>query len=184
MTRKDDKLSYNGLKSAVKNKSIYKNFRWFIVDKKLQNEKYDIGETKCITNNIPNEFIAMLDINKENIIEVYASQKHASKARKFSNGAAICKAIKQGSQSSGHYWQKYDDCSEDLKATYNKPLPEKSTKNIAIKVNLLDKTSNEIIKTYDSVSDLIKEFQISRLTLNKICKNKTIYKNFLFEMVS
>ena len=184
LTRQDDKLSYSGLKSAVKNKSIYKNFRWFTVDKKLPNVKYDIGETKYITSNIPNEFIAMLDINKENIIEVYASQKHASKARKFSNGAAICKAIKQGSLSSGHYWQKYDDCSEDLKGKYNKPLPEKITKNIAIKVNLLDKTSNEIIKTYDSVSDLIKEFQISRLTLNKICKNKTIYKNFLFEMVS
>jgi prophage antirepressor-like protein len=184
LTRQDDKLSYSGLKSAVKNKSIYKNFRWFMVDKKQPNIKYDIGETKCIIKNIPNEFIAMLDINKEHIIEVYASQKHASKARKFSNGAAISKAINQGSLSSGHYWQKYDDCSEDLKATYNKPLPEKITKNTSIKVNLLHKTTKEIIKTYDSVSDLIKEFQISRLTLNKICKNKTIYKNFLFEMAS
>lgn len=184
LTRQDDKLSYSGLKSAVKNKSIYKNFRWFMVDKKQPNIKYDIGETKCIIKNIPNEFIAMLDINKEHIIEVYASQKHASKARKFSNGAAISKAINQGSLSSGHYWQKYDDCSEDLKATYNKPLPEKITKNNSIKVNLLHKTTKEIIKTYDSVSDLIKEFQISRLTLNKICKNKTIYKNFLFEMAS
>jgi len=183
LTRQDEKLSYSGLKSAVKNKTIYNNFRWFAVDKKQPNVKYDIGETKCISNNIPNEFIAMLDINKEHIIEVYASQKHASNARKFSNGAAICKALKQGSLSSGHYWQKYDDCSDDLKATYTKPLPEKIIKNISIKVNLLNKTTKEIIKTYDSVSELIKEFQISRLTLNKICKNKTVYKNFLFEMI-
>ena len=183
LTRQDEKLSYSGLKSAVKNKTIYNNFRWFAVDKKQPNVKYDIGETKCISNNIPNEFIAMLDINKEHIIEVYASQKHASNARKFSNGAAICKALKQGSLSSGHYWQKYDDCSDDLKATYTKPLPEKIIKNISIKVNLLNKTTKEIIKTYDSVSDLIKEFQISRLTLIKNCKNKTVYKNFLFEMI-
>jgi len=49
----------------------------------------------------------MLDINKEKIIEVYVSQKDASNARKFSNGAAICKAIAQGTLSSGHYWMKY-----------------------------------------------------------------------------
>jgi len=183
LTRQDDNLSYYGLKSSVKNNSIYKGFRWFFVDKKQPNIKYDIGETKDITSNIANEFIAMIDINKEKILEVYASQKHASKARNLKTGAAICKAIKQYSVSSGHYWKKYDDCSDKLKSTYNKSLPEKSTSNICIKVNILNKSTNEIVKTYNSVSDIIKEFQISRLTLNKICKNKTVYKNFLFEIV-
>jgi lysyl-tRNA synthetase class I len=128
----------------------------------------------------------MIDINKEKILEVYASQKHASKARNFKTGAAICKAVKQFSISSGHYWKKYDDCSDELKTTYNKSLPEKSISNISIKINILNKSTNEIVKTYNSVSDIIKEFQISRLTrltLNKICKNKTVYKNFLFEFV-
>lgn len=41
---------------------------------------------------------------------------------------------------------KYDDCNDKLKATYNKSLPEKSTSNICIKVNVLNKSTNEIIK--------------------------------------
>jgi len=47
------------------------------------------------------------------------------------------KLIKQYSISSGHCQKKYDDCNDQLKATYNKSLPEKSTSNICIKVNVL-----------------------------------------------
>lgn len=183
VTRQYGNLSYSGLKTAAKNKTIYKDYRWHIVDKKEADVKYDIGETKMIRNNTPNAFIAMIDIKKEKILEVYASQKDASDARNFTNGAAISKAVSQYSLSSGHYWKKYDDCSDELKATFNRPLPERNVSNICISINILHKTTKEVVKTYSSVIDVIKDFQLSRITLNKICKNKTVYKNFLFEIV-
>ena len=125
----------------------------------------------------------MIDINQEKIIEVYPSQKEASIARKLANGAAINKALKNGTLSSGHYWKKYENCSDELKSTYKNPLPEKISSSTSKKVNLINKTTKEIIKTYNCISDIQKEFQMSRITLNRISNNNEIYKGFYFKII-
>jgi hypothetical protein len=182
LTRINDKISKSGLKNAAKSNTIYNGFRWLIVDKSKPNIKYELEPTSNIRIQKHNELIAMIDIQKKNIIEIYASQKDATNARNFSNGAAICGAIKKDNISSGHYWMRYDDCSEELKATYTKELPIKIKKFNAIKVELINKTTKEIIKIFDCIEDVLKEFQMSRLTLNKVSKSQEPYKGFIFNI--
>lgn len=183
MTRKFDNISRSGLKLAVKSNTIYNGFRWYFVNKSEPNIKYKLEPTNEIIPQKHNELIAMLDIDKKNIVQVFTSQKEAAIARKFTNGASISLAVKNGSLSSGHYWKKYDECSEELKATYDKPLPEKTSSSTSKKVDLINKDTNCIIKTFNSVSDVLKQFQMSRATLNKVSSNSDVYKGFLFRII-
>jgi prophage antirepressor-like protein/DNA-directed RNA polymerase subunit H (RpoH/RPB5) len=182
LTRKDLNITYYGLKSAVKANTIYKGFRWLFVDKSQANIKYDLEPTECIPYTQPNQLIAMLDISKTHIIEVYPSQKHAALSRNFNSFAPITQALKKGTLSGGHYWKRYDECSDELKATYAKPLPDKVQKNNCAKqVHLIHKTTKEIVKTFDTVTDVLTSFQMSRRKLNLICASKEVYKNWIFE---
>lgn len=67
------------------------------------------------------ELIAMLDIDKKNIVQVFSSKKEAG-YECFTNEETINFVIINEIKSNGHYWKKYEDCSDVLKATYNKPL--------------------------------------------------------------
>ena len=49
------------------------------------------------------------------------------------------------------------------------------------KVNVINKTTKEIIKTFDSVASLLKEFQMSRTKLRETIESKSVYKNWIFE---
>lgn len=184
LIRENENMSRSGLKVSVKSNTIYNGYRWFFVKKSEPNIKYDLEHTNEIKTIKYNEFIAMIDIDKKNIVEVFPSQKHASIARKFTNSGAISQALKKGNISSGHYWMRYDDCSDELKTTYKKELPEKNKNNNSKKVELIHKTTKEIIKVFDSVDDVLKEFQMSRLTLNKFSNNKEPYKGFYFNILS
>jgi prophage antirepressor-like protein len=182
LTRINDNISRSGLKNAVKSNTIYNGFRWLLIDKLQPNIKYNLEPTNNIIIQKHNELIAMIDIDKKNIVEVFPSQKEASIARKFTNGASISAALKRGTISSGHYWLKYDECSNELKETYNKPLPDKIKTNNSKKVEILHKTTKEIIKIFNSIDDVLKEFQMSRLTLNKAIYNNEPYKGFYFRI--
>lgn len=183
LTRTNENISKSGLKNAVKSNTIYAGFRWLLINKSEPNIKYDLEPTNDIVIQKHNEYIAMIDINKKYIVEVFASQKDASISRKFTNGGAISLALKRRSISSGHYWIRYDECSDELKATYTKPLPDKNKKFNSKKVELIHKTTKEIIKIYQSIDDVLKEFQMSRLTLNRVHTSKDSYKGFLFRII-
>jgi hypothetical protein len=155
------------------------------VDKSKSNIKYELEATQHVPYTQPNQMIAMLDKDKTNIIEVYPSQKHAALSRGLNSLAPITQALKKGSLSGGHYWKHYEDCSEELKATYTKELPEKvQKKNGGRKVHLIHKTTNEVVKTFDTVKDAMSSFQISRRKLNEVCATREVYKNWIFEIAA
>lgn len=184
LTRQNPSITYYGLKTAAKNNSNYLGFRWLFVPKDKPNVKYDLEPTKHVPYTPPNQLIAMLNIDKTMIVEVYPSQKHAALSRKFNSFAPISQAIKNGTISASHYWKRYDECSDELKATYTNPLPEKIKKpNGSRKVNIIHKTTKEIVKTYDSVQEAMTAFQISRRKLSEVCATKEVYKNWIFEIV-
>jgi prophage antirepressor-like protein len=87
---------------CAKDKTLYKGYRWHLIEPGEDDTPKDIGETvekKIIRKGL----IAMLNLGKTEIVKVFADQKTASHARQMSSGAAICKAIKEKTQSSGHF---------------------------------------------------------------------------------
>ena len=170
----------SGIKLAAKSKTIYKGFRWASLARSKADETVqDIGLT-VESSTVQKGFVAMLNLAKTRIENVFCDQKAASENRHFSNGAAICKAIKEGTQSGGHFFSMWKDCPEDLQEDYlgRSKLPEKrALKGIQKIVKKHPLTGGEI-QTYLSVSDVIRDMRFSRKCLYEALDHGGIVKGF------
>ena len=176
------------LKRASKHNTLYKDFRWLYVSR--TEEPPNSIEPTNITRNISSQvqLIAMIDIKKTKILAVYASQKDAVEARNMKCNS-FTRAIKQQSVSSGHYWNFWDACSEDMCIEFLKTnkLPEKNANPTGIKIQQLDPKTMSVIAQYNSKRDIIKKFQISNIKLDKLINNteqpEEIYNGFIWKKV-
>jgi prophage antirepressor-like protein len=177
-------ISPSCLRNANKENMIYKDYRWFFLKRNdiLPEKIPDTVNRKHKSTNI--EYIAMIDIKKTKIIEVFSSQKEAVESRNLKS-RSFTRAIKQQSISSGHYWNYFDKCSDEMKKEYllYSKLPEKYIHNSGKKVQKIDPQLQQVIKTYNSNRDVIKKYQMSNLTLKKISETGEIYKNFIWKII-
>jgi hypothetical protein len=181
---RNESISDTKLKSAIANKTIYIGHRWLFLDRTLDDSVVqEIGDSVEI-NTPKNAFVAMLDIDKTKIVNVFQNQKEASSGRKLKSSSAIFKSITNGNLSSGHYFTYYDNCSDELKNRYINTggiLPkEYVNKGIAIKQ--LNHITNEVIREFPSILDVQKHFQVSSKTIKKAIETGEIIKNFKWSM--
>ena len=130
------------------------------------------------------KYIAMIDVKKTKILEVFATQKDAVEARNM-KARSFTRAIQQQSLSSGHYWNFFENCSEEMKAEYllNHKLPEKFVHSTGKKVQQIDPKTKNILKIYNSNRDVIKQFQMSTLKLQECLESGEIYNGYIWERV-
>ena len=185
LERKLNYISLPALKRASQNNTIYKNYRWFYVNRN-ETPPEQISETIVTKFKSPEiRFIAMIDIKKTKILAVYASQKEAVEARNMKCNS-FTRAIQQQHISSGHYWNFFDDCSQEMKTEYlkNNVLPEKLLSPIGVKIQKIDPITKNVIAVYNTKRDIVKKYQISHAKLNQlISSNHTdeIYNGFIWK---
>ena len=175
--------SVSGLKHSISNSSVYHDFRWKIIEKTDDpSVKYDIGDTKDIIIS-RREFIAHINIDKTQIMNVYSEQKEFAEKYKLSN-SAVCCAIKRGSRTQGGHIMFYDDCPIEMREEYEKTnkLPEKPVISGGMTVSKIDKNTKVVLKNYNSISDVIKENPMSRLSLQNASNNNTIHNGFYWKI--
>ena len=177
-------ISVARLKNAVKNNIIYKDYRWqYVLRTQLEPDKMeDTVASKHMSSEI--KYIAMIDIKKVKILAVYPSQKEAIQARNMHcNG--FSRAIKNGTISSGHYWNFFDKCDENLKKDYLKynKLPEEFKSSRGIKIQQINPNTKQIIQIHTSKRDIVKNFQISNAKIDLLINDKTepIYRGFIWK---
>lgn len=184
--RKEGNVSESGIRKAIINKTIYKDHRWLYLDRDLPDDTVqDLGETKTIKN-MNLGFIAMLDINKQNIVHVFKNQSEAATSRHLKSTNCIYKSIKHGALCSGHYFYLWDKCNEGMKLKYleNNTLPESDRRHNAIKVNQIHPITNEVVKVFLSYTDIMHDFQASLRKLKQVMNNNEIYKGYKFQLVT
>lgn len=187
---KAEQLSVSRIKHAIENKTIYKKYRWMFLARDFPNDYVQKMEPTQESKSIPNNgLVAMIDLNKSNIMKVFMDQKDASADRKFKNGAAICKAIHQGTQSGGFYWKMWatESCEkfpnfDEMKETYlqKNTLPEPRVSN-GIQINCLDPETKAVVKTYNKIQSIVREHKLSRETLKKAIHNQTLLRGFYWK---
>ena len=183
VTRHFSSSSGSALREAARNNRTYKEFRWMMVDRNITEVPVPPPTVECRTQSI--EFIAMIDIKKTKILEVFPSQKEAAMSRNLAGFSTISRAIKENRVSSGHYWNIFDRCSQEMRDEYLKTnvLPEYHVKANGITVIQINPITNENIKTYKSITEVLKNFQMSRITLNKVSDNNEIHNGFKWKVV-
>jgi prophage antirepressor-like protein len=185
---RDSEIPYatrSALKQAIRNNSIYKGFRWAELERNLSDETIQILDET--SNLVPSRkgFVAMLNLDKNKIVDVFPDQKAASENRKFKGCAAICAAIKRESISGGHYFKMWFDCSKDLQEQYlqHHQMPEKRKVAGHQNVYQVHPVSGLDLKFFSSIEDVIKEFKISRQTLRNASQYNIICKGYRWRFV-
>jgi len=182
-TRHFHSSSGSALREAARNNRIYKDFRWLMVDRNATEVPVPPPTVECRTQSI--EFIAMIDIKKTKILEVFPSQKDAAMARNLAGFSTISRAIKEDRVSSGHYWNYFEKCSQDMRDEYLKTnrLPEHHVKSNGVTVIQINPLTDENIKTYKSITEVLKIFQMSRTSLNRVSDSNEIHNGFKWKIV-
>jgi prophage antirepressor-like protein len=184
--RKEVNVSESGIRKAINNKTIYKDHRWLHLDRELPDDTVqNLGETKIIK--IMNlGLIAMLDINKENIVHVFKNQMEAARSRHLKSTMCIYNSIKNDTLCSGHYFYLWNKCNEEIKQKYleNNTLPVTDRRHNAIKVNQIHPITNEVVKIFLSYTDIMHDFQVSLRKIKQVMNNNEIYKGYKWQLQS
>ena len=172
------------IQTAINTNILYKKYRWMRLDRELSDDHIqelptEISKTKTV--NIG--FIAMLNLDKTRVENVFPDILTATTNRQFKSDSAISKAIHKQTKSGGHYFMMWDDCEEELQEEYlsHDKLPEKPIRSNSVQINQLNAITGEIIKTYKCTEDVIKEFRISRKSLKNAIESNYVCKGFKWE---
>jgi prophage antirepressor-like protein len=183
--RENPMYSQTSLKRASKDNTIYKDFRWKYVNRnETPPEKIeDTAQLNSLSTEV--RYIAMIDPTKTYIVKVFANQKIAAKERNMKS-PNFSRAITQQSMSSEHYWNYYDKCSEEMKSEYlsREKLPEPYIPVSGTRIQQLNPSTNDILKTYGSKRDVLRAFQMSNLTLTRLIKTGEIYNGYRWKEVT
>ena len=175
-------FSQFGIKNSASKNTIYNGFRWFYIAPDAEHIKYEIPETVTTQPTSIPQLIAVLNKDKTRIENVCASQSQAASELNINRKQTINTCIKKESLYKNTYYFKYfDDCEESLQNEYlaHNTLPV--TTKIGLKINKIDVTNNEIITTYDSISDVLKNNCISRAHVKKACENNEIHNGYYWK---
>jgi len=175
-------MSKYGIKAAANNNTIYHGYRWFFIEPSAEQIKYEIPQTVEIHHSSIPQFIAMLNKEKTQINNVFPSQAEAAKITGINRKQTINEAIKKDKLVHNHFFCFYEDCSEDLKNEY---LSRAKLPNVALskgtRVHQIDINTRKVIKTFESISEVLKEFYMSRAVLKRSCINQEAHKGFMWQ---
>jgi prophage antirepressor-like protein len=185
VSRENPNFSSNGIKHASKDRTIYKGYRWLLVDR--TSIETPVLEPTVIIRQQEIDYVAMLDVRQQRIEKVYSCQKEGA----LDNGLADCgvstisRAIKNGSKSCNRYWKMWKDCSKEMQDEYLKTnsLPEKFVSKNALKVIQIEPKTKKEVGVFYSKTEVLKKYQMGMTKLNQVCRDEEIYKGFLWKIV-
>jgi phage anti-repressor protein len=163
---------------SVEENTIYCGFRWLLVERNLDpNIIHAIKPTK--ETKVKNlGYIAKLDINKSEILNVYLDRKSAAQLNGYQNLSALDNPVKNSTLTNGNYYILYDKCEYELiqkfEETHGEPLLYKNG------IGQFD-INNNLFREFVCKYDVIRELKMSDKTLAKSLLNNIPYNNFFYK---
>ena len=168
------------INKAIVENTIYEGFRWLLVDRELDaNTLTTIEITKPTTEKNPG-YIAKLNQDKTEILNVYLDRKTASIANGYESSGSLDTPVKQFKASKGHYYLLYANCSDDLKQAFvlkhGEPLLYKDG------VGQYDK-DKKLVRVFACKYDCIRGLKMSDKTLAKALDKTVLYNGYYFKTI-
>ena len=168
------------INKAIQENTIYCGFRWLLVERNLDpNIIHSIEPTKQ-TRSQNLGYIAKLNIDKTEIINVYLDRKTAAVKNGYASSAGLDHVVKNFTLSKGYYYILYDSCEDELKDNFvikngdQEPILYKNG------IGQYDQENN-LVKEFICKYDCIKTFHISEKTLQKALDKQVPYNGHMFK---
>jgi len=180
--KENPKIKRPSINQAVIKNVVYCGFRWAIVDRELDpNILHNIEETvKTRPQNLG--YIAKLNTDKSQIINVYLDRKHASSSNGYVSSSALDTPVKNNKLTRGHYYMLYNKCSNELRADFE-------TRNNGIPILYLNgvgqfDAQNNMTREFICKYDCIRQLKMSDKTLSKALEKNIAYNGFYYRTLN
>ena len=174
----DKNIKRPSISKAVEENTIYCGFRWQLVERNLDpNTIYSLEPTK--QTKVQNlGYIAKLNSNKSEILNVYLDRKTSAELNGYYSTSTLDNHVKNETLTNNNYYILYDKCDPELvekfEEKYGKPLLYKNG------IGQYD-LNNNIVNEFSCKYDCIKELKMSDKTLAKSLKNNIPYNNYYYK---
>jgi hypothetical protein len=176
--KEDHEMKRPSINKAVREHTIYRGFRWQLVDRELDpNTAQTLAPTKA-TKPQKNGYVAKVNQEQTEILHVYLDRKTAAQVNNYPSIASLDNAVKNHTIKDGHYYQLYEECDALLKNRFQ----EKHGTIVLY---------HDGIGQYDAKNTLITEFTsrfectaragISQKSLAKVLDQPLLYKECYFK---
>jgi hypothetical protein len=180
LMNEDKNIKRPSIMKAIQENTVYYGFRWQLVERNLDpNIIHSIEPTKETKIQIVG-YIAKLDGNKSQILNVYLDRKTAAELNGYQSSSALDNPVKNGTITNGHYYILYNNCDENLIYDFE----EKNEKPVLYKngVGQFD-NQNNMINEFSCKYDCIRELKMSDKTLAKALDKNVMYNNHYFKSI-
>ena len=171
------KVKRPSIDKAVKENTIYMEYRWAFVDRSLDpNIIHNILPTK--QTKVQNlGYIAKMNQHKTEILNVYIDRKTAATENGYASPSALDNPVKNVSLTNGHYYVLYEKCADEVKDIFE----QKYGAPLLYKDGVGQYTDdNQLLKVFVCKYDCIKQLKISDKTLAKALDKNVMYNNHYF----
>jgi phage anti-repressor protein len=167
------------INKAIVENTIYCGYRWLLVDRDLDpNIIHSIKHTKqtkvqCLG------YIAQLNKENTEIINVYLDRKTAAYANGYESISALDNPVKNNTMTKGFYYKLYEKCDVVLREKFEEKINGKPLlyKNGIGQYDL----QNNLTCEFECKYDCIKKLQISDKTLSKSLNQNISYNGFYYK---
>ena len=176
--KEDHAMKRPSINKAVRENTVYRGFRWQLVDRELDPYTIQNLEPTKATKVQKNGYVAKVNQDQTEIIHVYLDRKTAAQCNQYPSIASLDNAVKNHTVKDGYYYQLYEECDTVLK-----------TKFQARHGNVL--LYHDGIGQFDSNHTLLTEFAskfdctsrsgISQKSLAKVLDKPNPYKEYYFK---
>jgi hypothetical protein len=176
----DKNIKRPSIMKAIQENTIYNGFRWLLVERNLDpNIIHNIDPTK--ETKIQNiGYIAKLNENKTEILNVYLDRKIASQLNGYNSPSALDNPVKNETKTNGHYYILYNNCDKELihkfEENHGSPLLYKDG------VGQFD-SDNNLIREFACKYDCIRQLKMSDKTLAKALDKNIMYNHFYYKSI-
>lgn len=174
----DKNIKRPSVVKAVEENTIYCGFRWLLIERNLDpNKIHSIQPTK--QTKVQNlGYIAKLNSNKSEILNVYLDRKTAAKLNGYQSLSALDNPVKNKTLTNNHYYILYDNCETELIQNFE----DKNGSPLLYKNGLGQyDLNNNLVREFGCKYDCIRELKMSDKTLAKALKNNIPYNNYYYK---
>jgi hypothetical protein len=176
--KENPKLKRSSITKAIGENTIYQGFRWLFIDRELDSTKINKIEPTKETRQQNTGYIAKLNKEKTQILNVYLDRKTACNKNGYKSDSALDNPVKKFTETNDHYYILYDSCSKVLKDSFEK----QKGKPILYKSGIGQyNEKNKLVGEFTSKQECCISVGIGDKSLKKSLDNKVAYNGFLYK---
>ena len=176
--KEDHAMKRPSINKAVRENTVYRGFRWQLVDRELDPYAIQTLEPTKVTKVQKNGYVAKVNQEQTEILHVYLDRKTAAQCNQYPSIASLDSAVKNHTIKDGYYYQLYEECDALLKNQF-----QKKHATILLYHDGIGQydTNHTLLTEFASKFDCTARARISQKSLAKVLDKPILYKDYYFK---